>query len=50
MFQTFETGVPPIHAIGDVTTVPLAMRKPLPKAGTFAHAQAEVVATNITAL
>ena len=47
---TFETAVPGIYAIGDVTTVPLAMGKPLPKAGVFAHAQAEVVAANITAL
>jgi sulfide:quinone oxidoreductase len=47
---TFETTVPGISAIGDVTTVPLAMGKPLPKAGVFAHRQAEVVAANIAAL
>jgi sulfide:quinone oxidoreductase len=47
---TFETNVPGIYAIGDVTSVPLAMGKPLPKAGVFAHRQAEVVAANIAAL
>jgi sulfide:quinone oxidoreductase len=44
---TFETNAPGIYAIGDVTGIPLAMGKPLPKAGVFAHAQAEVVADNI---
>jgi sulfide:quinone oxidoreductase len=47
---TFETTVPGVYAIGDVTTVPLAMGKPLPKAGVFAHRQGEVVAQNIAAL
>jgi sulfide:quinone oxidoreductase len=47
---TFETTVPGVYAIGDVTTVPLAMGKPLPKAGVFAHRQAEVVAANVSAL
>jgi sulfide:quinone oxidoreductase len=47
---TFETSVPGVYAIGDVTTVPLAMGKPLPKAGVFAHRQAEVVAQNLAAL
>lgn len=46
--ETFETSFPNVYAIGDVTTVPLTMGKPLPKAGVFAHAQAEVVAANIT--
>ena len=46
---TFETAWPGVFAIGDVTTVPLAMGKPLPKAGVFAHGQAEVVAANIAA-
>lgn len=45
--ETFETRFPGVYAIGDVTTVPLTMGKPLPKAGIFAHAQAEVVAANI---
>ena len=48
--RTFETTVPGVYAIGDVTTVPLAMGKPLPKAGIFAHRQAEVVAANLAAL
>jgi sulfide:quinone oxidoreductase len=44
---TFETRFPAVYAIGDVTTVPLTMGKPLPKAGVFAHGEAEVVAANI---
>lgn len=36
-----------VFAIGDVVGIPLAMGKPLPKAGVFAHAEAEVVARNI---
>lgn len=36
-----------VFAIGDVTSIPLKLGKPLPKAGVFAHAQAEVVARNI---
>jgi len=47
--STFETSFPGVYAIGDVTTVPLAMGKPLPKAGVFAHRQAEVVAANLAA-
>lgn len=47
--RTFETARPGVFAIGDVTSVPLTMGKPLPKAGVFAHAQAEVVAANIAA-
>lgn len=45
--HTFATPVAGVYAIGDVTGIPLAMGKPLPKAGVFAHAQAEVVAENI---
>jgi sulfide:quinone oxidoreductase len=44
---TFETHVAGIYAIGDVTTVPLSIGKPLPKAGVFAHRAAEVVAANL---
>jgi sulfide:quinone oxidoreductase len=43
----FATRFPEVFAIGDVTTVPLTMGKPLPKAGVFAHGQAEVVAANL---
>lgn len=45
--QTLETKFPGVYAIGDATGIPLAVGKPLPKAGVFAHAQAEVVAHNI---
>jgi sulfide:quinone oxidoreductase len=44
---TFETRFPSVYAIGDVTIVPLSMGKPLPKAGVFAHGEAEVVAANL---
>lgn len=47
--STFATRFPGVFAIGDVTSVPLAMGKPLPKAGVFAEAQAEVVAENLAA-
>ncbi len=43
----FTTRFPGIYAIGDVTAVPLKMGKPLPKAGVFAHGEAEIVARNI---
>lgn len=42
-----ETGFPNVYAIGDITFIPLEMGKPLPKAGVFAHYQAETVAHNI---
>ncbi len=45
--QTFETKFAGVYAIGDVTGIPLVVGKPLPKAGVFAHAEAEVVAHNI---
>jgi sulfide:quinone oxidoreductase len=45
--NTLETSFPGVYAIGDVTLIPLAMGKPLPRAGVFAHGQAEVVARNI---
>ncbi len=38
-----------IYAIGDAAAVPIAGGKALPKAGIFAHIQAEVVAANILA-
>lgn len=44
---TLETKFPNVYAIGDVTAIPLKMGRPLPKAGVFAHRQAEVVARNI---
>jgi len=45
--HTLETQFDRVYAIGDVTGIPLKLGKPLPKAGVFAHRQAEVVARNI---
>jgi sulfide:quinone oxidoreductase len=53
--QTLSTSDPYVHAVGDVTAVPIPGRwKPdvplmLPKAGVFAHAQALVAARRIAA-
>lgn len=44
---TMATTFPNVFAIGDVTSIPLAMGKPLPRAGVFAHAQAEAVVKTI---
>ena len=44
---TLETRFPGVYAIGDVTAIPLSSGQPLPKAGAFAHAQGEVVASRI---
>ena len=46
---TCETRFENVFAIGDVTTVPLKLGKPLPKAGVFAHGQAETVARTLAA-
>ena len=46
---TLKTRHEGIYAIGDNTTILLPVGKPLPKAGVFAHYQAEVVAKNIAA-
>lgn len=45
--HTLETRFERVYAIGDVTGIPLKLGKPLPKAGVFAHGEAEVVAKNI---
>lgn len=45
--HTLRTQFDSVFAIGDVTTIPLRMGPPLPKAGVFAHGHAEVVANNI---
>lgn len=45
--ETLETAYPGVYAIGDITSIPLVQGKPLPKAGVFAHYQAETVANNI---
>jgi len=47
--HTLETRFPGVFALGDVVSIPLKLGKPLPKAGVFAHGQAEVVAKNIAA-
>ena len=45
--HTLQTQFDNVFALGDITTIPLKMGRPLPKAGVFAHGQAEVVAHNI---
>lgn len=46
---SLKTQFPNVYAIGDVTTIQLPSGGILPKAGVFAHKQAEVVAENISA-
>ena len=46
---TLATSADGVYAIGDATTIPVAGGKFLPKAGVFAHGQAEVVAKRIAA-
>jgi sulfide:quinone oxidoreductase len=46
---TLETNHERVFAIGDVTAIKLPVGLMLPKAGVFAHAQAEAVAHNIAA-
>jgi len=46
---TLATTIEGVFAIGDVTTIPLAGGRFLPKAGVFAHGQAKVVARRIAA-
>jgi sulfide:quinone oxidoreductase len=48
--HTLETRFPGVYAIGDVVSIPLKLGKPLPKAGVFAHGEADVVAKNIAAV
>jgi sulfide:quinone oxidoreductase len=45
--HSLATAYDRVYAVGDVTSIPLKLGKPLPKAGVFAHAQGEVVARNI---
>lgn len=45
--HTMETEHPGVYALGDVVGIPLSLGKPLPKAGVFAHREAEVIAQNI---
>lgn len=46
---TLQTVHENIYALGDITAIKLPSGMMLPKAGVFAHAQAEVVATTIAA-
>ncbi len=46
---TLATNAEGVFAIGDITTIPVAGGKFLPKAGVFAHGQAKVVARRIAA-
>jgi sulfide:quinone oxidoreductase len=46
---TLETSAEGVYALGDMTTIPLMSGMPLPKAGVFAHGQAQVVARNVVA-
>ena len=46
--NTMETAFRGVYALGDAVSIPLKMGKPLPKAGVFAHAEASVVARNIS--
>lgn len=45
--HTMATKHEHVFALGDVVGIPLAVGKPLPKAGVFAHGEAEAVARNI---
>ncbi len=45
--RTLQTSFENVYAIGDVTAITLVNGKPLPKAGVFAHSQAETVAQRI---
>jgi sulfide:quinone oxidoreductase len=45
--HTLATRFPDVYAVGDITVIPLKMGRPLPKAGVFAHGQAEAVAHTI---
>lgn len=45
--RTLETPAEGVYAVGDATQIPIAGEKLLPKAGVFAHAQAEIVARRI---
>ena len=46
---TLRTTYENVYAIGDVTSITLGNGKPLPRAGVFAHAEAQVVARQIHA-
>lgn len=45
--QTLKTAAENVYAIGDVAAISLVSGKPLPRAGVFAHFEAEIVVENI---
>lgn len=45
--HTMQTQFPGVYAVGDCVGIPLANGKALPKAGVFAHGQAQAAARNI---
>jgi sulfide:quinone oxidoreductase len=47
--HTMQTQFPGVYAVGDCVGIPLANGKSLPKAGVFAHGQAEAAAKNMLA-
>lgn len=47
--ETLETTFADVYAIGDLTFIPMANGKPLPKAGVFAEGEGETVAKRILA-
>lgn len=47
--RTLETKFPRVFALGDAVSIKLPSGLPLPKAGVFAHGEAEIVAKNIVA-
>lgn len=47
--NTLETKFPGVYVVGDAAGIPLKNGKALPKAGVFAHGQAEAVARNVAA-
>lgn len=47
--EQLNTVAEDVYAIGDCTSIPMPNGQMLPKAGVFAHGQAEVVARNLTA-
>jgi len=47
--DTLATEFEGVFAVGDLNTITLPNGRPLPKAGVFAHGEAEVVARNIAA-
>jgi sulfide:quinone oxidoreductase len=47
--ETMATKFPDVYAVGDCTVIPTHGGLTLPKAGVFAHGEAEVVARNLSA-